>query len=386
MRDVIFYDFDFNRLADFNRFISFNIEKKYCGYGTAEIHYSLADSEIITLLEENPYVFFVAGENAVIVTGWRVGEDIAVFGRTPEWLLTRRGIEEMSFDSATAEVIVRNAVSLAAGDFVMLGEFAGLGTVQKYSTDKVRVLYDVVCEVLSGQNLGFRIAADTSLKQFVFSVYQGQESLCMISPSNRTAYDMTYTVEKQDMATNSGWYEQRYTDMGGWDAYNNSPHLAEGVASNAYKFYEITSETYYPNGSKYYPVERFGFTCFKGYYLYCDSESGVWKITNERPDTVWVYLGNSKETGSKKWDAVLSGTKTKEEALAEISELKRKDKTQGETKSIVFGEDYMLGDIVRVQTEFGDFKRAEKKRVAAVSVYYDVNKSGTMPILNSLEE
>ncbi len=386
MKDVIFYDFDFNRLADFPRFISLNFEKNYCGYGAAELHFSLAESEVITLLENNPYIFFKEGENSAIVTGWKIGEDIAVFGRTPEWLLTKRGVQAFSQSGATAEVIARDAVSSAAGDFIALGDLTGVGTAQSYSTDKVGVLHEVVCEVLNSQNLGFRVVPDIEVKQFVFLVYQGQESLCMISPSNRTAYDMTYTVEKQDMSTNSGWYEQKYTDMGGWDAYNNSPSLSNGDSSNAYKFYEITSETYYQSGSKYYPVERFDLSCTKGYYLYCDSLSGVWKITNQRPDTIWVYLGNPDVTGAKKWDAVLSGTKTREEALAEISELKRKDKTEGETKSIVFGEDYRLGDIVRVQTEFGNFKKSEKKRVTSVSIYYDIDKSGVTPTLKSLEE
>ncbi len=386
MRDIVFYDFDFNRLADFNKFISFNIEKKYCGYGSAEIHYSLANSEVLTLLEENPYMFFVAGEHSAIVTGWRVGEDIAIFGRTPEWLLTKRGVREMSFESETPENIVRSIISAEAGDFVTPGDEVGLGTAEKYLTNKVRVLYDVVCEVLGGQSLGFKLVPDINLKQFVFSAYQGKESLCMISQSSRTAYDMTYTVEKQDMATKSGWYEQKYTDMGGWDAYNNLPHLENEQVSNAYTFYEITSETYYQNGSKYYPVERFGLNCSKGSYLYCDSKSGVWKITKERPDTVWVYLDDSKETGAKKWDAVLLGTKTEEEAFAEISRLKRSNETGCETKSIVYGEDYKLGDIVKVQTEFGDFKRAEKKRVEAVRIYYDVDKAGVSPVLKSLEE
>ena len=386
MRDVIFYNFDFDRLADFSKFVSLNFEKKYCGYGNVELHYSLADSEIIELLEKNPYVFFVAGEDSAIVTGWKVDEDIAVFGRTPEWLLTKRGVQAFSQSGATAEVIARDAVSSAAGDFMALGALAGVGMAQSYSTDKVRVLHEVVCEVLNSQNLGFRVVPDISLRQFVFLVYQGQESLCLISPSNRTAYDMTYTVEKQDMSANSGWYEQKYTDMGGWDAYNNSPSLSNGDSSNAYKFYEITSETYYKSGEKYYPVKRFDLACPKGSYLYCDSESGAWKVTNERPNTIWVYLNNSKESGAKKWDAVLSGTKTKEEALAEISELKRQDKTEGETKSIVFGEDYRLGDIVRVQTEFGNFKKSEKKRVTSVSIYYDIGKSGVTPTLKSLEE
>ena len=385
MREIVFYDFDFNRLGDFPRFISLNINKKYCGVGTAELHFSLAETKVIKLLEENPYVFFYAGENAVIVTGWQLGEDIAIFGRTPEWLLTKRGVEALGEITAKAEVVARTAVNRAAGDFVVLGDILDVGAEVVYSTDKVRVLADVVCEVLKPWGLGFRLVPDINLKKFVFSVYLGEESLCMISPSSRTAYDMTYTVEKQDKATNSGWYEQKYTDMGSWDAYNNSPSLADGSVENAYKFYEISSETYYQSGSKYYPVERFGLSCPKGYYIYCDSEKGTWKVTNERPDTVWVYIDGSEESGAKKWDAVLLGHKTKEEALAEIAELKTRDKADAETKSIRFGEDYKLGDIVRVQAEFGEFRKAYKKRVTEVNIYYDIEKSGIIPILENLE-
>ncbi len=386
MKDVLFYDFDFNLLADFPRAISINFTQNYCGYGTAELHFSLAETELITLLEENPYVFFRVGESSAIITGWKIGEDVAVFGRTPEWLLTKRGVTEFSEENITPEKIARTAVRSSAGDFVTLGEIEGVGTSQNYSTNKVRVLYDVVCEVLGAQGLGFRLTPDIETKQFVFSVYSGQKSLCMISPSNRTAYDVTYAVEKQDMVTKSGWYEQKYTYMGGWDAYNNSPSLSNNNVENIYRFYEITSETNYQSGSRYYPVEQFGFTCTKGWYIYCDTEDGVWKITNVKPDTVWVYLNNSSETGSKRWDVVLSGIKTKTEALAEISQMKRKNRSENETKGIEYGRDYCLGDIVTVQTELGDFKKVEKKRVTSVSVYYDIDKSGVTPMLSGLEE
>ena len=386
MTDVLFYGFDFNLLADFPRVISVNFTRNYCGYGTSELHFSLTETEIITLLEENPYMFFTMGENSAIVTGWKIGEDIAVFGRTPEWLLTKRGVQAFSQTGATAEEIARHAVSMAAGDFVVLDNLAGVGTSQSYSIDKVKILYDVVCEVLDSQNLGFRLMPDIEKKQFLFSVYSGNESLCIISPSNRTAYDMTYTVEKQDMVTNSGWYEQRFTNMGGWDAYNNSPSLSDNQAANAYTFYEITSDTYYQSGSKYYPVERFDYACPKGSYLYSDTPDGKWKVTNVKPDTVWVYLGTSSQSGAKRWDAVLVGTKTRDEALLELSKLKREQRTESETKGIEFGTDYDLGDIVRVQTEFGDFKKAEKKRVTSVGIYFDIDKSGVTPILSRLEE
>ncbi|MBR2452584.1 MAG: hypothetical protein IKB32_00840 [Clostridia bacterium] len=386
MRDVFFYDFDFNLLADFSKVVSFNIEKKYCGYGTFEVHFPLSETEVISLLENNPYLFVVAGENSAIVTGWRIDEDIAVFGRTPEWLLTKRGIREFSNSGITAEEIARYAVSSSAEDFVELGEFKGLGEILSYSTDRVRVLYDVVCEVLEKQALGFMVVPDIGLKKFIFSVYNGNESLCMISPSNRTAFDMKYTVEKQDMVTNSGWYERKFTDMGGWDAYNNSPGLSDNNPMNAYTYYKITSDTYYQSGGKYYNVKQFGLNCIKDYYLYSDTPSGKWRITDKKPDTIWVYLGNPVEKGAKKWDAVLSGIKTEEEALAEISGLKRRAETEGEAKDVEYGKDYVLGDIVRVQTEFGDFKKAERKRVSLVNIYYDIDKSGVAPVLSSLEE
>ncbi|MBO4941689.1 MAG: hypothetical protein J6D15_05760 [Clostridia bacterium] len=386
MNDIFFYDFDFNLLADFPRVVSLNIEKKYCGYGTFEVHFSLSETDIITLLENNPYLFVVAGGSSAIVTGWRIDEDIAIFGRTPEWLLTKRGVQPFAKTAATAEVIARDAVTSGAGDFVALGELAGFGTAQSYSTDKVRVLYDVVCEVLEKQALGFKLVPDLSLKKFVFSVYQGSESLCMISPSNRTAYDVTYTVEKQDMVTNCGWYERKFIDMGGWDAYNNSPGLSDSNPENAYTYYKITSDTYYQSGGKYYNVTQFGLNCIKDYYLYSDTPNGKWKITDKKPDTIWVYIDNPSETGAKKWDAVLSGIKTAEEALAEISGLKRRAKTEGEAKDVEYGKDYVLGDIVRVQTEFGDFKKAERKRVSSVNIYYDIDKSGVTPVLSSLEE
>lgn len=383
MRDILFYDFDFNLLADFPRFISFNLTKKYCGFGTAEIHFSLAESEVITLLENNPYMFFVTENEAAVVTGWRIGEDIAVFGRTPEWLLTKRGVEAFKNTGATAETIARAAVTSAAGDFITLNDLAEAGTAMSYSIDKVRVLYDVVCEILNVQELGFKVEPDIARKSFVFSVYSGQERLCLISPSNRTAYDMTYTVENQEMVTSSGWYERKFNDMGKWDAVNNSPRIYDNQASNAYTFYEISSESYDADGDF---AERFGVWCQKGYYLYSDAASGKWKISAAKPDTIWLYIGNACVSGAKRWDAVLNGTKTADEAVTEIAQKKRQASSQTEVKGVEYGTDYKLGDVVRVQTEFGDFKKTEKKRVTSIDIYCDVDKSGVTPILNSLEE
>lgn len=375
MTDVLFYDFDFNLIADVPRIISFNIEKHYCGFGTAELHFSLAAEDVIAMLENNPYVFFVAGTYFAVVTGWQIGEDIAVFGRTPEWLLTKRGIQPISHSDTAVGTIVCDAVSSAAGDFLAVGKNSFVGEAMDYSTDKVRVLYDVICEVLKTQNLGFKVTPDVDNKQFVFEVYSGAKVPALVSQSNRTAYDMTYTVEKQDMATQSGWYERKMLDMGNWNASTNSPKLSNNTKSNAYTYYKITVSY----------SSRFGLSCTAGNYLYCDTADGVWKTSEKLPQNIWVYYDNSTETGAKRWDAVLRGAKTEAEALAEFSDMKKAESLQTEVKRLVYGTDYALGDIVRVQLEFDAFKKAEKKRVDSVSIYYDVDKAGVTPILKSVE-
>ena len=379
--DIIFYDFDFNCLRDFARPISINFEKCYCGFGSAEVHFDIKEQDVIYLLEQNKYLFFIADGLSAIVTGWQVGEDITIYARTPEWMLTKRGVQKLSVSNSTAEVVVRTAVASVA-DFIALGNMANVGTVTSYSTEDVRVLYDVVCEILKSQNLGFKVEPDISQKCFVFSVYSGKESLCLISPSNRTAYDMTYTVDKQDVVTNSGWYERKYIDRGRWDASANSPQVLNGQPSNAYTFYKITSESYDSVGQR---VEAFGLWCRKDTYLYCDNAGGTWKISESKPDTIWVYIGGTGETGVKRWDAVLKGIKTETEATAEISQKIRREETSSEVKDLEYNKDYALGDIVRVQLEFGDFKKTESKRITAVNIYYDIDKIGVTPILNSLE-
>ena len=375
MTDVLFYDFDFNLLGDFPRAVSVNIERKFCGYGCAEVHFSVAEKEVIALLEENPYMFFVAKGCSVIVTGWRIGEDIAVLGRTAEWLLTKRGIEQGSWLSLPPEEIAGAMVQSAAGDFLTVSEPETLGDAQNYSTNEVKVLYDAVCQVLQEQSRGFEVFCDIPGKQFVFRTLCGEERPALVSKSNRTAHNMEYTVDRQKTVSNSGWYERTIVDMGDWDADKNIPPLAKNDPENAFCYYRIITDD-----------SRFGLECNVGDFLYSDTEDGTWKTSSERPESRWVYFGNTAETGPKKWDAVLSGAKTKDEAQRELGQMKTVETSSALLRRIEYGVDYGLGDVVNVQLEFGDFKKTEKKRVTAVKLFFDVDESGAEPTLSSLEE
>ncbi|MBQ7097011.1 MAG: hypothetical protein IJN96_02960 [Clostridia bacterium] len=376
MIEVRFFDFDFNRMGEFPHFLSLNFEKNFCGYGTAEIHFSITQHEVLEILEKNSYLIFAAGEDTAVVTGWKIGDDIAVFGRTPEWLLTKRGVAAFSYDNESAEAIAANVLNSVAGDFAEVAEFEDLGEKISYSTDEVRVLHDVITQILGQYGLGFALEPDFVNKKFVFRILRGCESTVLLSEANRTAYDTVFMTDILDLASGSGWYKCRFIDMGGWNAAKNSPTLSNGNANNYPKFYKITDAH----------SSRFNLNCVEGEYLYCDNAEGIWKTDEERPGEIWGYVDNPDVAGAKKWDVVLNGTKTVAEAMTEISGKTQKESSELETRNVEYGVDYDLGDIVRVQVEFGQFKRTFKKRITSVNIYYDADKSGVKPVFGNVED
>lgn len=374
--DVRFYDFEFNRLAEFPRFISWNYDKKYCGFGNVEIHFPIKETEVIELLEKNLFLFFEVESAFAVVTGWKIDDDIAVYARTPEWLLTKRGLMPIEYKNTLVTEIVSKVLCDAAGDMVMVKEMPEINVYADYSTDGLTTVYDVVCGVLEAQKLGFEVSVDLTEKQLLFSLISGSEKKLFISKDYRTAYDFVYTGDIQDMASSSGWYECRYEDMGDWNAAKNNPNLQNGKAENFYTCYRI-SNSY---------SGRFNLNCVEGEYLFCDNRQGMWKTTAEKPSTGFVYVENSDAIGLKRWDIVLSGIKTVNQGKKDIENKVRSQEVTAEVKQLEFGTDYKLGDTVCVQTEYGSIKKSEKKQVASVSLYRDTDKSGIIPVLRSLEE
>ncbi len=372
MEDLIFYDFDFNRLAEYRKCISVNRTVNFCGYGTFEAHFPLSQTSLIEMLEGNRYLLCVQGEHQAVITGWEIDEDIAVFGKSPEWLMTRRALNSFSHGSAYPAVIANYIVSAAMGDFVTIAAPPSLGSVREYSTAEVRTVHDTVCEVLKKDSLGFRLLADVQRGTFKFEVYSGNDCRTILSQSNKSAHSMVYTCEMQDAATNSGWYKRKMCDMGEWNAQTNQPGLQNALEKNAFTYYKIISATY----------TRFGLECTKGSYLYSDTANGVWKISETRPSAVWVYADNPSLSGAKKWDCIISGEKTKDEALLQLSEIKVSETVNAEVRRLEYGTDYALGDRVRVQFEAGDFKKTFTKTVSGVQIFYDVDKIGICPILS----
>lgn len=376
MKNIVFFDFDFVRLGEFSKFISVNYEKKYRGFGSVELHFPVTEYAVVEVLENNQYMFFTVDGHSAIVTGWRVGDDIAIFARTPEWILTKRAVGAFSESGVDAVELVVNIVAENCQDMVLIKTVEIQSATVDFSIDTVTTVYDIVCDILKIPNLGFEITADLSRKQFVFNIISGSERPGLISKSNKTAFDVEYTVDMQDAVTKSGWFERRYENMGDWDADKNRPILKNRDPENYFTFYRITTSH----------ENRLGLNCVEGEYLYCDTVDGLLKTTPDMPSTQWVYMDNPDVYGLKKWDAVLSGVKVGTQGENEIKTMTVNNSISAEVKNVEFGLDYNIGDVVLVQMEFGKFRKTEKKRVTAVSFYYDTDKSGVVPVLSGLEE
>lgn len=107
------------------------------------------------------------------------------------------------------------------------------------------------------------------------------------------------------------------------------------------------------------------------------------KISSESDDSEWIQLTKDNKTGIYKWDGVLYGT-SPSEGTNSLNNKKWKKITKMQTKNIHFGSDYSLGDIVRVQIEFGQFRQSLKKRISGVEMWFENNNFGEEPIFSDI--
>lgn len=105
------------------------------------------------------------------------------------------------------------------------------------------------------------------------------------------------------------------------------------------------------------------------------------EIENSEGETekVWKYISSAEKTGIQKIDVVLSAT-TKSEAEKELKKHTAEYNVEAETKDLIFGTDYSVGDIVRLQE--GDI--TVKKVISSVDIWQE-ETYGEQPKFNDLE-
>lgn len=331
------YDFDYNLLAETDRCLSSEWELKFNGIGTYEGSFT-ADDDLTALLETNSNLIICEDDKQAICVGKYISDNIRIYGRTPEWLLSKRIVLPLKTsvifgenytdpetvilylleqayktphivgeDGTVSEDINTDAV---CNDLIIPEKIGADSFGRHFWRNSANPLSDVIADLCDIIGCGFCLKADFVKKCWHFGLVFGEERNIVASKGLKNAYDFT---------------------------------LKESLLDSA-------------DG---------------GYYLLEDDDA------DEKPYG-YIKRENAK-TGILYWDTVLSSAS----GLSEAQKLIRKATTayniNCELLGIEYGKDYNLGDIVRVQIEMGGLKKTFKRRVGGVSIINSAAQKSVKP-------
>ncbi len=289
------YDFEFNLLGVENNIIKAKWEIYYNGIGTFQVQLPIT-SRLVRLVTENRYLVAVQGNFSAIIVGYELGDELVLYGRTCNWILSKR--ISSGFGATTAQpgaqasMLVRDAFSDTKN--FLLGECPDCAETELES-DEGRIS-EIVAECLIQGGLGHEVVFDIKNKSWVFNILKGSESDLVLSEGHKNAYETKGTIDIIDLAT-----------------------------------------------------------------------CGVYKENTDEGFAVKTITKNPEMTGIYRWEARL-GTGTETEARAALEKLGEKNEVTLNVRNLRFGEDYSLGDVVRVQIIKGDYRSTQKKRIKGVEV------------------
>lgn len=208
MEDIRIYDFDFNLLHIENKIVSSSHSIYFNDIGKAEIHLP-KNTDASDVLFDNRYLLMTQGKKQAVITGVQMGDECIIYGRTPNWILTRKVLAPFSA-AANAEELVRSAVMGAfeeSGVFAV-GDLCGIEDETELSEESYVSLSDCVKSVLDNISAGHRVRFDIKNKKWIFEVLKGEKRPLVISEANLNCYDIEYLFDLQNYFS-SGIYERR---------------------------------------------------------------------------------------------------------------------------------------------------------------------------------
>ncbi len=369
MYDTKIYDFDLNLIAvtsgatTVNGFLYFN------DIGTFEGHYPLTD-KITDIVLKNKYLIISNKNFTGIITGKQVKNELVIYGRTLNWLLSKKvtanfeAEQKSVFDIVKAKILdvyqtVQNISVITSDQF----------SVIDYKNEQYTATFDVVKDLLDKDNAGHEFDVDFKNKQFIFNCFKGKELNKIISESFKNAYDTVYDTDILELAQN-GYYSQSFQNMGDWDAEKDIPTLRDMQPLNYEKYYKVSAA-----GSK------FDITFSEGEYVVCKTENGKWEKSAEAPQNgSWKKITTAANLPDLLiFETVLNGS-IKNDAVKDLS-TKKEVNSISAVSTLIFKKDYFLGDTIKIQMKKGNFSLTKKAKIIGVNFYFDGSKNGEKPIL-----
>lgn len=402
--DIRFFDFDFKLLHTENEFLSSNWTVYYNDIGTFEAHFDLK-SDTLPIVMENSFLVAVQGNLSAVIVGKKVTDELIIYGRTCNWLLTKRVTDAFASTTDKIDVLLNTKVQEAFSDSPLVTEstFSNLPTLTASRDDKCET-FSFVQECLQMANLGNTLEFDPINSKWIFKILKGNEdNPLVISTVNRNAYDISMECELLNLC-NEGWFKKQYQNMGEWDPQANALLDSDGntisgtgiangtqdspIPSNFGKCWKVQ----FKQGSTYTSYAQFGVRLYPGDFVVCDNEKGILK-KSDKADTYWTKISiPSANTGILRWESLLS-CDNENEAVTALYNTRGTNKILGKTVGVYCGNyeeyrdnqcDYTLGDIVSVEWQSGNYKKRAKKRIVGVNLWYEPENIGEEPIFEDV--
>lgn len=205
------YDFEFNLLLVETGIIKSRWVVYYNDVGTFEAHFPIT-SELTKIVSENPYLVVKQHGLSAIIVGKELGEELVLYGRTCNWLLSKRITPQMELSTVYSGDAAADMVKVAFSDVT---NFA-IGNVPTGSKVEFECMenetLDSVCDCLKLSNLGHELCYNEKTKSWEFNVLEGIESELILSEAHRNAFGTKISSDILDMAT-CGVYDMK-TDSG----------------------------------------------------------------------------------------------------------------------------------------------------------------------------
>lgn len=209
--DLRFYDFEFNLLHIAHDCISSIWSPKFNDIGTFEAHFPIK-SDIVNALFDKKYVVAVQDGKQAIITGVQIENEFVIFGRSINYLLSKK---------VTPSFEKKETVSNMCIDFVN-DAFKGVENIFcnaneesleefDFKKETYSLTSDVIRECLEKCGGGHNMEFDVKNKRWVFNVLSGHKVPYVLSEDNKTAYDLTYTLDMLSFA-NKGYLEKQIED------------------------------------------------------------------------------------------------------------------------------------------------------------------------------
>jgi len=228
--DIRFFDFNFKLLHTENEFLSSNWTVYYNDIGTFEAHFDLK-SDTLPIVMENDYLVAVQGGLSAIIVGKKVSDELIIYGRTCNWLLTKRVTDAFDTTTAAIDTLLNTKVKKAFPEDYVVAEdgISNPPTIITSRDDKCET-FSFVQESLQLANLGHELKFDPIEGKWFFKILKGNEdNPLVISTVNRNAYDISTESDLLNLC-NEGWFKKQYQNMGEWDPQENALLDSNGSA------------------------------------------------------------------------------------------------------------------------------------------------------------